>query len=157
MCMHAFMHHLDQAPIDSFCNVASSKADNKVLSLRACTMNLNKACIQRDWTRRLSLLPPPLRGEVWHGGTSHSDPVTILPTGTTARQQSDTPSPEPSPCFVVAKFSKFSSTMSTYVDSTAATLEDTKLASNWSQRFQVPPERYEVDQGGSEWKLRRGK
>jgi len=58
---------------------------------------MNSACTQRDWSKRLSLLPPPLRGEGWRGGTSHSDPVTTLPTGTTARQQSDTPSPEPSP------------------------------------------------------------
>ena len=52
--------------------------------------------LQRDWSKRLSLLPPPLRDEVRYGGTSHSDPVTTLTTGTTARQQSDTPSPEPS-------------------------------------------------------------
>ena len=31
------------------------------------------------------------------GGTSHSDPITTQPAGTTARLQSDTPSPEPSP------------------------------------------------------------
>ena len=42
--------------------------------------------------KRLSLQPLPLRSEGWHGGTSHSDPVTTLPTGTTARLQSDTPS-----------------------------------------------------------------
>ena len=53
-------------------------------------------CTQRDWTKRLSLQPPPLRGEGCGGGTSHSDPITTQPAGTTARQQSDTPSPEPS-------------------------------------------------------------
>ena len=56
----------------------------------------SKACTQRDWTKRLSLQPPPLRGGGLCGGTSHSDPVTTLPTGTTARLQSDTPTPEPS-------------------------------------------------------------
>ena len=55
-----------------------------------------------DWTGRLSLQPPPLRGEGWRGGTSHSDPVTTLPTGTTARLQSDTPPPEPSLAIITA-------------------------------------------------------
>ena len=36
-------------------------------------------------TRRLSLQLPPLRGEDWRGGTSHSDPVTTHPTGTAAQ------------------------------------------------------------------------
>jgi hypothetical protein len=85
-------------PLHGVCLSYSSRRIN-ISSRAECPQLHNDSCPHtntRGLAKRLSLQPPPLRGEGWRGGTSHSDPVTTLPAGATARLQSDTPSPEPS-------------------------------------------------------------